>query len=54
MYCLLFNAITDALDEIEAMNYGSARETLRQAQIRSEEIYIDSDDKKQGGDVPSP
>ena len=54
MYFVLFNAITDALAEIDAMNFGTARELLRQAQIKSEEIYIDFDDKKQGGDVPSP
>lgn len=54
MYFVLFNAITDALAEIDAMNFGTARELLRQAQIKSEEIYIGFDDKKQGGDVPSP
>lgn len=54
MYFALFNAITDALAEIDAMNFGTARELLRQAQIKSEEIYIGFDDKKQGGDVPSP
>lgn len=54
MYFVLFNAITDALAEIDAMNFGTARELLRQAQNKSEEIYIGFDDKKRGGDVPSP
>ena len=54
MYFLLFNAITDALAEISAMNFGAARALLQKAQIKAEEIYIDFDDKKQGGDVPSP
>ncbi|MBQ3356671.1 MAG: hypothetical protein IJG45_06100 [Oscillospiraceae bacterium] len=50
MYYLLFNAITDALHDIEAMNFGSARSALQQAQIKAESIYIDSADEKQGGD----
>ena len=54
MYYLLFNAITDALAEMELMNFGSAREMLQQAQINAEAIYIDSDDKNRGGELPSP
>ena len=42
MYYLLFNAITDALEQLDAQNYGEAKETLISAQQKAEEIYIDS------------
>ena len=42
MYYLLFNAITDALKQMDAQNYGEAKETLISAQQKAEEIYIDS------------
>ena len=40
LYHLLFNAITDALEEIENQNYGEAAELLRKAQSDAEEVYI--------------
>ena len=40
MYTTLFNAITDALSQIETQNYGDAKETLISAQQKAEEIYI--------------
>ena len=40
MYSLLFNAITDALAQIESQNYGDAKSTLIAAQQKAEEIYI--------------
>ena len=40
MYLLLFNTITDALEQMEQQNYGSAKETLIAAQQQAEEIYI--------------
>ena len=40
MYTTLFNAITDALSQIETQNYGDAIETLISAQQKAEEIYI--------------
>ena len=40
MYHLLFNAITDALTQMEAQNYGDAKDTLISAQQKAEEIYI--------------
>lgn len=40
MYHLLFNAITDALEQIEQQNYGSAKDLLIAAQQQAEEIYI--------------
>ena len=42
MYYLLFNAITDALEQMDAQNYGEAKETLISAQQKAEEIYIGS------------
>ncbi len=40
MYLTLFNAITDALAQIEKQNYGDARSTLITAQQKAEEMYI--------------
>lgn len=40
MYYLLFNAVTDSLRQMETMNFGTAAEILKQAQIRCEEMYI--------------
>ena len=39
LYHLLFNAITDALEQIDAQNFGSAK-ALISAQQKAEEIYI--------------
>ena len=44
MYTGLFNAITDALAELEELNIGRARELLRQAQIDAEERYLEDED----------
>ena len=40
LYHLLFNAITDALEQMESQNYGDAKELLVAAQQKAEEIYI--------------
>ena len=40
LYHLLFNAITDALEQMNAQNFGSAKEALVFAQQKAEEIYI--------------
>ena len=40
MYSTLFNAITDALEQIEQQNFGSAKDLLIAAQQKTEEIYI--------------
>ena len=45
MYFHLFNAATDALTAFERQNFGAAAEILRQAQIDSEEIYLDAEDE---------
>lgn len=39
MYTTLFNAVTDALEKIEAQNYGDAKDLLI-AQQQAEDIYI--------------
>ena len=44
MYHLLFNAITDALTQLEAQNYGNAKDALISAQQKAEEIYITAED----------
>lgn len=40
MYTHLFNAVTDALAAMEARNYGQAEQLLRQAQLWTEERYL--------------
>ena len=40
LYHLLFNAITDAVEQMESQNYGDAKELLVAAQQKVEEIYI--------------
>lgn len=40
MYHLLFNAVTDSLRQLEAMNFGVAAEILKQAQMDCEEVYM--------------
>ena len=43
MYHLLFNAITDALEEMQKQNIGLAQERLIGAQQKTEELYIDAE-----------
>ena len=42
MYTMLFNAITDALEQMEKQNLGSAKDLLTTAQQKTEEIYMES------------
>ena len=42
MYHLLFNAITDALEQMEKQNLCSAKDLLTTAQQKTEEIYMES------------
>ena len=42
MYHLLFNAITDALEQMEKQNLGSAKDLLTTAQQKTEDIYMES------------
>ena len=43
LYFILFNSITDALVEMEALNFGNASNLLKKAQISSESMYIASE-----------
>ena len=44
MYHVLFNAITDALNNIEKGNTNGATQILVAAQQQTEEIYIESNE----------
>lgn len=44
MYLHLFNAVTDALEAMQADNFGVAAEILKDAQLACEEIYLDAED----------
>ena len=44
MYHLLFNAITDAMTQLEAQNYGDVKDAPISAQQKAEEIYITAED----------
>lgn len=43
MYAIAFNAISDALEELDKLNIGAAKECLKEAQFHTEEIYISQD-----------
>ena len=44
MYALLFNAATDALRELDAVNLGRTRAILIRAQQQAEEMYLEDGD----------
>jgi len=41
MYLTMFNAVTDAIEQMERLNFGMAKKTLLQAQCIAEEIYME-------------
>lgn len=43
LYHLLFNAITDALKQMESQNFGTTKETLITAQQEAEELYMSAE-----------
>lgn len=43
LYFQLFAAMADAVEAIEAANYGQAKEVLISAQQRAEEQYMDAE-----------
>lgn len=45
MYCIMFNAITDALNELDEMNIGKAKECLKEAQFHTEELFMSQDEE---------
>jgi len=46
LYSLLFNTCTDALESINAQNFGQARDLLVKAQQECEERYISRETKR--------
>ena len=44
LYTLLFNAVTDAVEELETLNVGRAKVRLVAAQQQAEEQYIESEE----------
>ncbi len=46
-YTTMFNAATDALEALEEMNVGQAREILRQAQQEAEELFISEGEREE-------
>lgn len=47
MYFIAAGAIADALDDLDKLNIGTAKESLREALCHTEEVYI-----SQGEDDP--
>ena len=45
-YCILFNSITDALENIEHQRFCDAQKVLKQAQVQAEEVFISTDGKE--------
>ena len=52
MYFTLFNAISDAVEQLEQRNYGQAAAILKQAQAAAEEIYVSAPDQEPPLDNP--
>ena len=46
MYAIAFNAISDALEELDNLNIGMAKDYLKEAQFHTEEIYMAQNDKE--------
>ena len=42
-YTNLFNAVTDAINALNQQNYGFAKEILIQAQLKSEDLYLEKE-----------
>ena len=51
LYTTLFNAITDALEDMGKQNYCLAAERLMHAQLTTEALYIESGLKKEKSDA---
>lgn len=48
MYAVLFNALTDALEALDGNDCVSAVDILKDAQRKTEEIYISAEDGAKG------
>lgn len=53
MYLIAAGAIADALDSLDKLNIGTAKERLREALYHEEEVYI-SQGEDNPGDFPEP
>lgn len=51
MYLHLFNAVTDALEEMENCNYGLAAQLLKKAQQTCEEICMDGSEDPASSEI---
>lgn len=49
LYHILFNAVTDALENMAEQNFGQAAACLRQAQKTCEELYIGGENPEADG-----
>ena len=45
LYHILFNAVTDSLENMAEQNFGQAAACLRQAQQTCEELYMDGEER---------
>ena len=53
LYTIMFNAATDVLEELDKLNIGAAKQRIREAQSRAEDLYI-SRDEEEGAESPDP
>lgn len=44
LYLHLFNSVTDAIEALEAQNYGAAEAILKQAQQKTKEMYVEAEE----------
>ena len=54
MYLIVAGAIADALDELDKLNIGTAKERLREALYYAEEVYVSQGENAPGGSPESP
>ena len=47
-YTMLFNAVTDAIEDIDQKNYGAARARRVKAQQDAEDAYLDAEEAADG------
>lgn len=52
-YTLLFNAMTDAAEAMDTLNFGDARAILRRAQSLAEDLLVECSDPLEPG-APAP
>lgn len=46
LYTLLFNAFTNAKEQLDMQNYGNARDILMNAQKEAEEFYLNEEEDR--------